>query len=520
MHSPFEYPEMKILSADQIRAADAYTIKSQGIRSDELMERAGIALFNWLHKQLNGSPVTLHIFCGIGNNGGDGLVVARHLLEHGYAIQVYVVNYSDKRSEDFLINFDRLKDRKVWPQILKEDSPLPEIPEEDIVLDAIFGTGLNRKPHAWVSRLINSINKGKALVVSVDVPSGMFLDRSSDPGHVVHANYVLTFQHPKLAFFLPSSGSYCDHWVALDIGLDKGYTDSLQVDYEVMGFHEIRALYRFRKKFSHKGTYGHSVIVGGSYGKIGAVILAARACLRSGSGLVSVCVPGCGYTPLQSSVPEVMVLADEEEKELREVSIPFNSAAIGIGMGMGTSKTTLEALRKFLQNIDSPMVVDADGLNLLSGEKDMLKLLPPLTILTPHPGELERLVGAWQDDFEKLEKARAFVQRYKCILVIKGAHTIVLSEGKGYVNVTGNPGMATAGSGDVLAGVITGLLAQGYAPLEAALMGVYVHGRAGDIGLQSESVESLTASDITARLGSAFREFYAEEKNEERGEDA
>ncbi len=504
---------MKILSAEQIRAADAYTIKSQNLRSDELMERAGVALFNWLHQQLNGSPVTLHVFCGIGNNGGDGLVVARHLLEHGYKIRVYVVNYSDKRSQDFLINFDRLKERKVWPEILKEKSPLPEIGEGDIVIDAIFGTGLNREPNAWVTQLMQGLNKCKALIVSIDVPSGMFLDKASDLGHVIRANYVLTFQHPKLVFFLPSTGSFCEQWMALDIGLDEAFINSLDTDYELIGYNEIKLLYRFRSKFSHKGTFGHAVIVGGSHGKMGAIRLASEACLRSGSGLVTAYVPGCGLNPLQSSIPEVMVLTDKSEKEIREVDIPFQASAVGIGMGMGTSKATIGAFKAFLEENSSPLVVDADGLNLLAKEKALLKLLPPNSVLTPHPGELERLTGSWKNDFEKLELAREFVKEAGCILVIKGAHTLILDKDKGYVNTSGNPGMATAGSGDVLTGVITGLLSQGYAPLEASLMGVYLHGRAGDLCLQSQSMESLTAGNITSQLGAAFREFYMEEPN-------
>ncbi|NER08927.1 NAD(P)H-hydrate dehydratase [Muriicola jejuensis] len=509
---------MKILSAEQIRAADAFTIEKEGIQSDELMERAGSAIFGWLNSQLNGSPVTLHIFCGTGNNGGDGLVVARHLLEHGYQIQVYIVNYSDKRSADFLINLDRLKDRKVWPEVIKEESALPVIPEGDIVLDAIFGTGLNREPEPWVCKLMQSLNKSKALVVSIDVPSGMFLERHSDPKQVVHAHYVLTFQHPKLPFFLPSSGRFCEQWVALDIGLHQEFIDSLDTAYELIGFREVRPLYRFRKKFSHKGTYGHALIVGGSHGKMGAVILSSEACLRSGSGLVTAFVPGCGYNPLQSALPEVMVMTGKDESELTEIRMPFTPSAVGIGMGMGTSKASIAAFRAFLESNTSPLVVDADGLNAISKDRSLLKLMPPGTVLTPHPGELERLIGPWKDDFEKLEMARKFVGEHHCLLVIKGAHTMVVSGTKGYVNSTGNPGMATAGSGDVLTGVITGLLSQGYLPEEAALMGVYIHGRAGDLCLDSQSMESSIASDITAHIGAAFREFYTEDSDEKERE--
>lgn len=508
---------MKILSGEQVRAADAHTIASQKISSDELMERAGQALFEWLHAQLNGSPVSFIILCGIGNNGGDGLVLARHLVEHGYEIQVYVVNYSDKRSEDFLINLDRLKDRKIWPQILKEDSLFPDIPEGSILIDAIFGTGLNRKPDPWVSRLIQHINSCKATVVSVDIPSGMFTDRNSDENHVVHAGYVLTFQSPKLVFFLPSTGPFCGEWVSLDIGLDEAYLAQLDTEYVLVEFALVRSLYRFRNKFTHKGTYGHAVVIGGSYGKIGAVQLSARACLSSGSGLVTVFIPECGYSSMQGSLPEIMVLTDRDDRHITGINLPFQPAAVGIGMGMGTSERSSEAFAAFLKGNSAPLVVDADGLNILSRNNALLKLLPPQTILSPHPGELERLIGPWKDDFEKLEKAREFTRKYDLVLIIKGAHTLVLNKDKGYVNSTGNPGMATAGSGDVLTGVITGILSQGYPPLHAALMGVYLHGRAGDICLLSGSMESLTASEIIANLGNAFREYYPQENSGEEG---
>ena len=515
--------QMKILSRDQIRAADAFTIESQKIRSDELMERAGTAVFQWLHGQLNGSPVTFHIFCGIGNNGGDGLVLARHLLEHGYGVEVYIVNYSDKRSQDFLINLDRLKDRKIWPQVLKEKSALPEIAEGDIAVDAIFGTGLNRKPDPWVCDLIGHLNAGPATVVSVDIPSGMFMHEPSNADHVVHADYVLTFQIPKLVFFLPETGEYCGYWIPLDIGLDQNFILGLETEFELAGASEIRSLYRERTKFSHKGTYGHSLIIGGSYGKIGAVILSARACLKSGSGLVTALVPRCGYIPVQTSLPEAMVLTGEAEKELDRIEIPFTPAAIGIGMGMGTSEVSVKAFSAFLRQVGSPLVIDADGLNMLSKKRSLLELLPKHTILTPHPGELERLVGSWKDDFEKIEKARAFVRKHHCILVIKGAHTMVLEKDKAFVNATGNPGMATGGSGDVLTGMITAFLAQGYLPLHAALMGVYLHGKSGDLALGTESVESLTAREIITHLGAAFRELLAPEiieENEGEGEEA
>ncbi len=483
------------------------------------MERAGLAIFQWLHGQLKGSPVTFHIFCGIGNNGGDGLVLARHLLEHGYEVEVYIVNYSDKRSQDFLVNLDRLKDRKVWPQVLKAKSALPDIGVGDIIVDAIFGTGLNRNPDPWVCDLVRVLNDGPATVVSVDIPSGMFMDKPTEADHTVHADYVLTFQLPKLVFFLPDTGRYCGHWVPLDIGLDQDFINNLETEFVLVGASEIRPLHHERTKFTHKGTYGHSLIIGGSYGKIGAVILSARACLKSGSGLVSALVPRCGYIPLQASLPEAMVLTGQDENELVNLEVTLEPSAIGIGMGMGTSEVSLKAFSAFLRQVSAPLVIDADGLNMLSKERSLLKLLPDNTVLTPHPGELERLIGPWNDDFEKIEKAKDFVKKYGCILIIKGAHTLVLEKDRTYVNSTGNPGMATGGSGDVLTGMITAFLAQGYSSLHAALMGVYLHGKAGDLALREESVESLTADEIISHLGAAFRQLdISEEVEKEKGE--
>jgi len=510
---------MYILTGEQVRKADQYTIQSQGINSDDLMERAGTALFNWLHHQLQGAPVTIHLFCGIGNNGGDGLVVARHLAEYGYAVEVYIVNYSDKRSADFLTNLDRLKDRKIWPNVLSKNDVFPIISKDDVIVDAIFGTGLNRVPDDWVTKLITQVNATGAFILAIDIPSGLFTDRASENTQgIIKAHFVLSFQYPKLVFFLPETGVYCGHWAALNIGLDEEFVSTLSIGYELIQQKEVRDLYRPRKKFTHKGTYGHSLIIGGSFGKIGAVQLTAKACLRAGSGLVSAFVPGCGYIPFQSALPEVMVITDKDQKQLSHIAFEIEPSVIAFGIGVGTSDPTMSAFEAFLKENSTPLVIDADGINILSKKKSLLKNLPPKTVLTPHPKELERLLGPWKNDFEKLEKAKEFSATYDLILVIKGAHTITVYKEQGYVNDSGNPGMATAGSGDALTGIISGLIAQGYLPLEAAIMGVYIHGRAGDIALSGSSMEALIASDLIAQLGVAFGELFLSE-NELEGSD-
>ncbi|MBS9464329.1 NAD(P)H-hydrate dehydratase [Flagellimonas sp. 389] len=498
---------MKIFTAEQIYQADKSTIKKQKISSDDLMERAATGIFDWIHSRLQGANVNIQLFCGIGNNGGDGIALARHLKENGYSLQVHVVNYSEKRSKDFLLNLERLKDRKIWPDFINADSELPKISPDDIVIDAIFGIGLNRAPDVWVSNLIENINASSAFVLSVDIPSGLPCHRVPwDVEHVIRANYVLSFQVPKLVFFLPETGIYQNQWEILDIGLDQEYMDRTVTDYELIGRNETLPLYKQRTKFSHKGTYGHSLIIGGSYGKIGAVQLAGNSCLSIGSGLVTAFVPECGYHSLQTATPEIMVTTDDEDDSITNIEISFKPTAIGIGMGMGTKAVTSKALGKFLKKNTVPLVIDADGLNILAKHPELIKNVPKRSVLTPHPKELERLIGTWTDDFDKLEKVKAFSTKNDCVVVVKGAHSITVYNEKGYVNTTGNPGMATAGSGDVLTGIITGLIAQGYSSLDAAIFGVYLHGLAGDIAVAQFGYEALKASIISENIGKAYLE--------------
>jgi hydroxyethylthiazole kinase-like uncharacterized protein yjeF len=342
----------------------------------------------------------------------------------------------------------------------------------------------------------------------VDIPSGLFTNKLPvDKNGVIKSNFVLSFQAPKLVFFLPETGVYSNQWEVLDIGLDPEYLTTTETEYSLIGKNEVLPFYIPREKFSHKGTYGHALIIGGSKGKIGAVQLAARACLNSGSGLVTAYVPECGYLPLQTALPEVMVLTEGEDV-ISKIEFEMVPTVIAIGVGLGTDKTTVKAFSDFLADNKTSLVIDADALNILAKNKALLKKLPKQSVLTPHPKELERLVGKWKDDFDKLEKTKTFSKKYNCIVVIKGAHSITIYEGKGYVNTTGNPGMATAGSGDVLTGVIAGFIAQGYEPLKATLFGVYLHGRAGDIAVDKTAYQSLTASDIINGIGMAFLDLF------------
>lgn len=499
---------MKLFSAEQIYAADKFTIEKQKITTDELMERSAVQIFKWMHLRMQGAPVKIHLFCGIGNNGGDGIALARHLQEHGYNIVVYVVNYSTKRSKDFLINLDRLKDRKIWPNFMDSDCEFPEIGVDDIIVDAIFGIGLNRAPADWVGKLIAHLHTSKAFILSVDIPSGMYSDRvPKEKDAVVKANFVLSFQTPKLVFFLPETGIFVDQWEVLDIGLDVEFLTKEETDYTLIGKNEVLPMYIPRRKFSHKGTYGHALIIGGSYGKIGAVKLASMAALKIGSGLVTSYVPTCGYDILQTALPEAMVLT-EGKTTISKIDFDITPTVIGLGMGMGIAPETIKGFAAFLKTNTLPLVIDADGLNILALQRELCSYLPKHSVLTPHPGELERLIGKWKDDFDKLDKVKAFSTEFDCIVIIKGSHTITVYQDKGFVNTTGNPGMATAGCGDVLTGIVTGLIAQGYEPVHAAIFGVYLHGKSADLRIEFTGYQSLIASDVSEGLAAAYLDLF------------
>lgn len=492
-----------------MQQADAATINKQTISSLELMERAATQVFNLIHQRLQGAPVPIHIFCGLGNNGGDGLVIARLLLEHGYAIKTYIVNFSEHRSKDFLENYDRLKAiSSEWPVQLKNDESLPEIKQEDIVIDAIFGIGLNRPIVSWVINLIKHINTSRAFTLSIDVSSGLYANKApDDPEGVIYASVTTTFQMPKLAFFLPETGKFTQNLEVVDIGLDREYLMQTEGIAQLISKNEVLPLYKPRQKYSHKGTYGHGLLIGGSYGKMGSMVLASEAALRSGAGLITAFIPECGYEIMQTSVPEAMVITDEDNY-ITNIKFDLDPTVVGIGPGLGQDSKTVTTFGKFIKGYKNPLVIDADGLNILSKEKNLLKELPSQTILTPHPKELERLIGTWKDDFDKLDKAKAFSKTYDCILIIKGANTITLYKDQLYINTTGNPGMSTAGSGDVLTGIISGLIAQGYKSLEASIFGVYLHGTAGDIAIQNTAYQGLLARDIIANIGNAYLDLF------------
>ena len=511
---------MKIFSAKQLSEADKATTEKHNITSLDLMEHAGTQVFKWLHQRLQNAKVPIHIFCGIGNNGGDGLVVGRLLLEKDYNVHIYIANFTDKRSKCFLKNYDRIKEvTNNWPKLMTSEKDFPEINNQDIIIDALFGIGLNRPPEGWLKPLIQHINASKAFTLAIDIPSGLYANQAlEDIDAVVKANHTLTFQAPKLSFFLPETGKFVPFFDIIDIGLDPEYLHKTESLAQLIGKQQAQQFYKPRQAFDHKGTYGHSLIIAGSYGKIGAAVLSSKAAFKIGAGLVTVFVPECGYDIIQTAVPEAMAITDKEDGLITDIDFDIEPSAIGVGMGIGKKAETVSALEKLFKNAKAPMVIDADALNCISENKNLLKVLPKHAILTPHPGELKRLIGEWTDDYDKLEKAKTFSKKHEVVLLIKGAHTVVIFNESLYINTTGNPGMATAGSGDALTGAITGLLSQGYDSLLAAVFGVYLHGTAGSIASQTMGYEAVMATDIIENIGNAYMSLFEQPEQSEKGE--
>jgi NAD(P)H-hydrate epimerase len=501
---------MKILKADQIRSWDQYTIEHEPITSIDLMERAATKCFEWLDD--NGWFVhSFAIFCGKGNNGGDGLAIARMLAGRGCKVSVYILEFGHKGTDDFQTNLARLHQYLALDiHFIQEESNFHTLSQETVIIDALFGSGLTRPLEGFTAKLVDHINNSGCTVIAIDVPSGMSVDQSSNGNKIVKANYTLSLQCYKLAFLVAENATFIGDVVILDIGLLPEFLSSLDTDLELIDRPIIRSIYKPRNRFAHKGNFGHAMIIAGSYGKIGASVLAAKACLRSGVGLLTCFVPKCGYDILQTAVSEVMVMTDANSSIITKIDedvLKHNS--IGIGPGLGTASETRAAVKELISVYKKPMVMDADALNGLSMEKK-LPSLPPGSILTPHPKEFERLFGECKNDFERIEKALNNAKLINCLIVLKGHHTfIACPNGKGYFNNTGNAGMATAGSGDVLTGMITSLLAQEYSSENASILAVYLHGQAGDIAANESSKEAMIAGDIIDSIGKAFKQLEA-----------
>lgn len=486
---------MRVLKAQQIRDWDKFTIKFEPISSLDLMERAASRWTKRFVSQVKPGPVTL--VCGIGNNGGDGLVIGRLLHQRGYDIDLQIIEFSDSYSDDFRANLKRLHSVGVEPKLRNPEDGLPLPKEDAVVVDAIFGSGLNRPVEGDLKACIEQINSWRNYVISVDMPSGMMADgnHENDKEAIVEADQTWTFQCVKVAFLMPDVGEKCGEWEVIPIGLHPGFPGLNEEVGQVISLGLMNQKRKKRQVFSHKGTFGHATIIAGSEGMMGSAAMATMAALRSGCGLVTAHVPSCGVTILQSLAPEAMVKKNLGEYHLKQDETTF-SEVLGIGPGIGNHSETKLALMHWLDQNQS-MVLDADALNMIAADKKLLDLIPQGSIITPHPKEFERLTGTATNRLSQVEMARQLAKDLRVVVVLKGRYTAICDpKGKVWFNPTGNTALAKGGSGDVLTGLITGLLAQGYSSADAAIIGVYVHGRAAQALVRTKPAESCTAIDL------------------------
>ena len=498
---------MKIFTAAQIHELDKYTIEHEPIKSIDLMERAAKVITRAItDKWSTATPVV--VFAGPGNNGGDALAVARLLSEQNYDVVTYLFNINGHLSEDCAVNKTRLKDKKSRKlvEVTQEFDP-PRLEAGMLVVDGLFGSGINKPLAGGFASLVKYINASPAEVVSIDIPSGLMPEDNTYniKANIVQATLTLTLQQPKLAFLFPENQQYVGELRVLDIRLSQEGIAKTDAQYTMIEENEVRTMLLPRNPFAHKGTMGHALVIAGSYGMAGAAILTTKACLRSGAGKVTAHTPKKNVAIMQTAIPEAIVQLDHEETTFSEAVETTGYNAVAIGPGLGTSEQTAIAMIAQLRRTQCPLVVDADAINMLGNHRAWMQQLPQGIILTPHPKELERLEGHSADSFERLMKARDLSQRLDAYILLKGHHSaLCLPDGHIVFNTTGNAGMATAGSGDVLTGIITGLLARGYKQREACILGMFLHGKAGDIAARDLGEESLMASDIIQYLPKAF----------------
>ncbi len=500
---------MKLFTTDKIRQADAYTIKNEPIASVDLMERAALQLNKWITSRFK-STDPFKIFIGPGNNGGDAWALARLLWIAGFQnISVFLLHISNKLSPDSEINRRRLQD--LTPDIISlvsSTNDIPKIAKDDVIIDGLFGSGLSRPLEGLAAQMVNYLNKSVSrVVIAIDIPSGLFGEDNSKniEENILHADITLTFQFPKLSFFFAEHEKFVGEWIVLPIGLHPGFIQNEETIYHYAVQEDISTLLRKRTTFSHKGTYGHGLLIAGSFGMMGAAVLAARAAIRGGLGLLTTHIPRSVVEIMQISVPESLISIDDSDMIFTESPVPDKFSAVAIGPGLNQKSNSKKGLIKLLGDVKVPLIIDADGLNLLSTLDNWKEYLPKNTILTPHPKEYERLFGSNSNSYFRLKQQISMSVEHQCVIVLKGAYTCISSpDGNVWFNTTGNPGMAKGGSGDILTGLLLGLLAQGYSPAEASRLGVFVHGMAGDMASQQMGEYGLIPSDIADNIGKAF----------------
>jgi len=497
---------MNIYRTDQIRLLDAQTVDYEHITSIQLMNRAARALFHRIEKILKPTDKIL-VMAGPGNNGGDALAVSRYLLEAGYSVKTILCQPDPKVSRDTLEQLIDLQQTD-GADIMTLDNPimLEEIDcKWNYLIDGIFGTGLNRPMVGYFSKVVHWINKQSVYTISIDLPSGL---QGEDNGstlapNVVHADLTLGLQFPRLAFLFPENEPLVGKWELIDIGIRPEVVDKMTSPFAYTTLEEMKPVLKVRSLHANKGTFGKVLLIAGSPEMTGAAILSLRGALRSGAGLVYLRIPAAAIPVIQSAVPEALI--QPSEAPIGDLS---GFAAIAIGPGIGLHPAQMTYLKTILTLKPELLVLDADALNLIAAHTDLLDALPHNAILTPHPKEFDRLAGSTSSNgHERLIKAIEFAKKRKVFIVLKGAHTACITpEGHCSFNSTGNPGMATGGTGDVLTGIIVSLLAQGYLPGDACRLGVFLHGLSGDLALGTQSYESLVAGDLVDNLGLAFKQ--------------
>lgn len=509
---------MKVLSATQLNLADAYTIEHEPISSTNLMERASRAIADKIRSRWN-SATPIKVFAGPGNNGGDALAVARMLGESNYKVFVYLFNISGSLSPDCQINKQRLMDfqevklnmlgvRNVELMEITSQFTPPKLEEEDLVLDGLFGTGLTRPLNGGFASVVKYINASPATVVAIDVPSGLMCEENTYNvmNHIVKADVTYTFHAPKLAFFFAENEQYVGEWEILDIGIKDPENEETRTPYHFTEKKDVQCMLKTRSKFSHKGSVGHALLIAGKKGMAGAAILSSKACMRSGVGKLTVHTPESNVDVMLSSVPEVVLDVDVDANCFSQSFDANEYDAMAIGPGIGTAPYTVQAFIEQVSMTKCPMVIDADALNILGSHRGWITQLPCRCILTPHKKELFGLISTTRNSYEELERTRELAVRQQICIIIKGAYSAVVTpDGNVFFNSTGNPGMATAGAGDVLTGIILSLLAQDYAPETASRLGVYLHGLAGDIAADEMCYESIISRDLVDCLPKAFK---------------
>ncbi|KQM74732.1 carbohydrate kinase [Pedobacter sp. Leaf216] len=490
-----------LLTSAQMRSADQFTIANKPIASIDLMEKAARAFVQSFLRTEFDTNKSVAIFCGKGNNGGDGLAIAHLLIANGYEnIKVYIINFSDKQSGDFAINLQRIEETRCKKIIINQLADLKNI-KADLIIDAILGSGLNKPLSGPFEELAYGINKLNKKVYAVDVPTGFFAEgRLPRDYNGIKAYKTICFQRPKINFFFPESVLATEKYEVVDIGLDEAFIQKQQADFCLVEKSDIDKILKPRKLFSHKGTYGHALVIAGDANTMGAALLSSMACLHAGAGLTTACIPTSGLNALNTALPEVMALPRADDVTIKD---PKRYQAIAIGPGLGTDENNEKLLEDLILN-NQALIIDADALNILGKRPDLIKKLAPNTIITPHMKEFDRLFGDHDSWWERVGTAKKLAEKLKIVIVLKNQYTFIcLPTGRVLINSTGNPAMAQGGMGDVLTGIIAGLVAQQYSASDAAVLACYLHGKAGD-HLASESFV-VTASQVAARISKEIK---------------